>query len=145
VKHEVKMATSELTPDEIRLIRESCRCKKVNTYRVNPVAQSIEMLMGYLDPKTKEFTDGIFATIMRKIITHLEDKSHSWIIFDGQVRIEWVENLNSVLDDNRKLTLMSGESLPFNEKMHVVIESDDLSKCTPAIISRCGVIFIDQC
>jgi hypothetical protein len=69
IKHEVKMNSSEITPDEMRLIRESCRCKKVNTYRVNPLAQSIEMLMGYLDPKTKEFTDGIFASIMRKIIS----------------------------------------------------------------------------
>lgn len=66
------------------------------------------------------------------------------MIFDGEIDTDWVENLNSVLDDNKKLTLVTGESIPLNERMRVIFETNDLSNCSPATISRCGLVFMDD-
>lgn len=85
---------------------------------------SKDALYGVLDPNTREWTDGLFTHIIRKIIDNVrgETSKRQWVIFDGDVDPEWVENLNSVLDDNKLLTLPNGERLaiPPNVCLHVI-------------------------
>ncbi|KPA85750.1 dynein heavy chain cytosolic putativee [Leptomonas pyrrhocoris] len=70
-------------------------------------------------------------------------KEH-WIIFDGDVDPEWVENLNSVLDDNRLLTLPNGERLPLPRSVRIFFEVQDLRYATPASVSRCGMLWFSE-
>ena len=67
---------------------------------------------------------------------------HSWIICDGDIDPEWIESLNSVLDDNRLLTMPSGERIQFGPNVNFLFESHDLSCASPATISRMGMIFM---
>ena len=99
--------------------------------------------MGQINFKTNEFKDGILSSIFRQIQKQ-NDEKYSWIIFDGEVRIEWIENLSSCLDDNKKLTLVSGEQLHVQPNLRFIIETNDLSYCSPAIISRYGVFHISD-
>jgi dynein heavy chain 1 len=66
------------------------------SYVIDPKAVSKEQLYGTLDPTTREWTDGLFTHILRKILDDVrgESSKRHWIIFDGDVDPEWVENLN---------------------------------------------------
>jgi len=71
------------------------------------------------------------------------EKEH-WIIMDGPIDPEWAESLNSLLDDNRLLSLPSGERLQLPEGVSLVFETDSLESATPATVSRCGMVWVSE-
>lgn len=86
-----------------------------------------------------------FALCIAKIIQYLIlyfIEVNSWIVCDGDIDPEWVESLNSVLDDNRLLTMPSGERIQFGPNVNFLFETHDLSCASPATISRMGMIFL---
>lgn len=66
------------------------------SYVIDPKAISKDQLYGTLDATTREWNDGLFTHILRKIVDNVrgESSKRHWIIFDGDVDPEWVENLN---------------------------------------------------
>ena len=107
---------------------------------------SKEALYGSLDSTTREWTDGLFTSILRKIVDNLrgEDSKRHWIVFDGDVDPEWVENLNSVLDDNKILTLPNGERLSLPKNVRIMFEVETLKYATLATVSRCGMVWFNE-
>ncbi|PSN61624.1 hypothetical protein BS50DRAFT_680599 [Corynespora cassiicola Philippines] len=113
---------------------------------IDPKVMSKEVLYGSLDSTTREWTDGLFTSILRKIVDNLrgEDTKRHWIVFDGDVDPEWVENLNSVLDDNKLLTLPNGERLNLPPNVRVMFEVETLKYATLATVSRCGMVWFSD-
>jgi dynein heavy chain 1 len=117
---------------------------RVELYVIEPKVVDKQHLYGELDSTTMEWRDGIFTHIIRTIILNQKgefDRRH-WIVFDGDIDPEWAENLNSVLDDNKILTLPSGERLNIPENVRLIFEVDNLLNATPATVSRCGLIWM---
>ena len=108
---------------------------------LNPKSISINELYGEFSHLTQEWTDGLASDIIRRFVNN-ENTSMKWIIFDGPVDAGWIENMNTVLDDNMTLCLSNGERIKLKADMKMIFECDNLEMASPATVSRCGMIFV---
>ena len=83
-------------------------------------------MYGNFNRETCEWTDGLLSSIMRKIVYDYSGEKH-WVLFDGPVDALWIESMNTVLDDNKKLCLSSGEILSLTSYMTMMFEVLDLA------------------
>ncbi|KAJ3328734.1 Dynein heavy chain 10, axonemal, partial [Blyttiomyces sp. JEL0837] len=112
-------------------------------YLLNPKAVTVAELYGVLDPTTRDWTDGLLSNIFRDVNRPTDKKERKYIVFDGDVDAVWVENMNSVMDDNRLLTLPNGERIRLQKHASMLFEVGDLQYASPATVSRCGMVYMD--
>mmetsp|Transcript_44339 Transcript_44339/g.86753 ORF Transcript_44339/g.86753 Transcript_44339/m.86753 type:complete len:4144 (+) Transcript_44339:98-12529(+) len=117
------------------------RFQIVNSYVLNPKCVTMGELYGEINLMTQEWTDGLASTLMREAIKDDSDERH-WVVFDGPVDALWIENMNTVLDDNMTLCLVNGERIKLKVELRMVFEVQDLAVASPATVSRCGMVYL---
>ncbi len=108
--------------------------------KLNPKAVTLEQLYGVKSEISDDWIPGIFSVLWEKANSKINRNSIYWIVCDGPVDTIWVENLNTVLDDNRILTLSNGERVPMVDSTRILFEVEHLNNASPATVSRCGQV-----
>ncbi|KAG7392404.1 hypothetical protein PHYPSEUDO_000812 [Phytophthora pseudosyringae] len=114
---------------------------------VNPKAITADELYGYMT-LDNDWKDGVLSSIMRNmsknVAPYSESQTYKWVVLDGDIDAVWIESMNTVMDDNKVLTLVSNERIPLTNSMRLVFEISSLVNATPATVSRAGIIYVDE-
>lgn len=116
---------------------------KTTVEDLDPKVQKTDQLYGIVHPTTREWQDGIMSCKMRDL-SNRPDTLPKWIILDGDLDANWIESMNSVMDDNRILTLASNERIKLLPHMRLIFEIRNLKFATPATVSRAGILYISS-
>ncbi|XP_015413618.1 PREDICTED: dynein heavy chain 11, axonemal [Myotis davidii] len=118
---------------------------------LNPKAVTTDELFGFIHHTTREWKDGkivdssfigLFSSILREQANLIQD-GPKWIVLDGDIDPMWIESLNTVMDDNKVLTLASNERVALAPSMRLLFEIHHLRTATPATVSRAGVLYVN--
>ena len=109
-------------------------------------AVTSDELFGSVNPTTREWRDGLFASILREQAAQSANNPNAgpkWIVLDGDIDPNWIESLNTLMDENKILTLASNERIALTPQMRLIFEISHLRCATPSSVSRAGIIHLN--
>lgn len=115
--------------------------QRVKIRVLNPKCVTMGELYGEFSILSQEWHDGLASSIMREFAAE-DSEDKRWTVFDGPIDALWIENMNTVLDDNMTLCLANGQRIKLKNEMKCLFEVNDLAVASPATVSRIGVVYM---
>merc|ERR1711981_1332918 len=115
---------------------------KVEGYHLETITfdDNHDALYGVYNEETKEWKDGTFTALFRKMIA-ADCNTLKIVNVNGELSPYNVEPLNSLLDDNKVLCLANGERLELPSNMKLVFQVKNMDNLSPAFVSRTGNVY----
>jgi hypothetical protein len=132
----------ELRKIKVSELESEIKARLIKIDRIFPKAVSSAVLYGECDDASGDWIEGIVAKIFKEASGD-ETDALRWIIFDGPVDAGWIENMNTVLDDNKKLCLANSDQIKLSEYMSIIFQVEDLLEASLATVSRCGMVYME--
>jgi dynein heavy chain len=119
--------------------------KRVVSEVINPKSINVDEFFGYYDltQKPKQWMEGVCSALLKQMCSEPDQTINRWLIMDGPIDTLWIESMNSVLDDNKLLTLNNGDRIALTPNVRLLFEVQDLSVASPATVSRAGMVYMD--
>ena len=117
---------------------------KYKIHKMNPKA--IEEPYLFIQKKNDVYVLGVFTMLWKRCneASSMTTKGNNWLVCDGPIDSIWIESLNTVMDDNRILTLSNNDRINMADTCRLVFECEDLRNATLATVSRAGMIYITE-
>lgn len=114
---------------------------------VNPKSVTSDELYGFMT-LSRDWKDGVLSILMRNMSKNCPpytvNQTGKWVVLDGDIDAVWIESMNTVMDDNKVLTLVSNERIPLTDSMRMIFEINSLKNATPATVSRAGILYMNE-
>jgi dynein heavy chain len=111
---------------------------------LNPKSVTRNELYGYIHPATREWKDGLLSQIFRDL-ANCHTVKHEYLLLDGDIDAEWIESMNTVMDDNKTLTLASNERIPLTPPMRLLLEIENMSQVALCFLCLCTFCSMHVC
>ena len=138
-----KSKVLKVLKESIKNLKGNSGYNNVDSIVLNPKSILQKQLYGFIDISTQEWRKGLVQVKMTELVEKEKDL-FKWLIFDGPVDTLWIENMNSLLDDNKKLCLEDSSSIILVENMNIIFEVDELKEASPSTISRNGMVLCEE-
>nr|XP_022307449.1 dynein heavy chain domain-containing protein 1-like isoform X4 [Crassostrea virginica] len=135
---------------------------KVNVVTLNPTALSPQEFLGSYDngmwkgglfPKILQDSGFLSEAVCNYIAGHKDRKARGgqelpsillrWIVLDGVMHPVWTESLNTLFDEELKLSLANSQHISLSDTTAMMFETSYIGNLSPATISRCNILNFD--
>lgn len=69
---------------------------------------------------------------------------NKYLVLDGDIDPDWVEAMNTVMDDNKVLTLENNDRIMMTPSMRMILEVEDMRNATLATATRGGCLMVNE-
>ncbi|KAA6359876.1 MAG: putative dynein heavy chain 1, axonemal protein [Streblomastix strix] len=108
-------------------------------YKLNLISIPYGDLYGTYNAATNDWKNEVLMLMLRECVRDENVQKH-WTIYDGPVDAYWIEDMNTVYYDSKKMRLASIQIIQLTSYMNMLFEVENLHVTCPATESRCGML-----